>query len=171
MLEISAINLLYEIQKNILKILNNSALRKIIKTFLLSIIILVFCYTLLTSSTLSNSQVKYWYTPYIPRSAYNKILIATNYLKSLGYSQYPPIFIFYGDPGFWFAELYRSYIGIQIGEHFAYYGKLEDLLALRISEPSSRDPQIQNKERVLAYGFMAELKGDSLSVYRHKIYI
>jgi hypothetical protein len=171
MLEISAINLLYEIQKNILKILNNSALSKIIKIFLLSIIILVFCYTLLTSSTLSKSQVKYWYTPYIPRSAYNKILIATNYLKILGYSQYPPIFIFYGDPGFWFAELYRSYIGIQIGEHFAYYGKLEDLLALRISEPSSRDPQIQNKERVLAYGFMAELKGDSLGVYRHKIYI
>jgi hypothetical protein len=171
MLEISAMDLMYEIKNNILKRLNNLAIRKIINTFLLSIILIVFCYTFLTSFTLSNAMVKYWFTPYIPISAYNKILIATNYLKSQSYNKLPPIFIFYGDPGFWFAELYRSYIGIQIGEHFAYYGKLEDLLALQISEPSSKDPLTQNKERVLAYGFMAELKGESLSVYHHKTYI
>lgn len=72
-------------------------------------------------------------TPFIPRSGYKKILETQQFLANNSSSI--PIFIFRGDPPAWYANVYRCYVGTEIGEHFAYYGDIENLLQLIPSEP------------------------------------
>ena len=71
-------------------------------------------------------------TPYIPRSGYEKIIMVKDYLAD---NPSPtPVFVFRGDPPVWYVGLYRNYLGAEIGEHFAYYGEVENLFRLLPSE-------------------------------------
>jgi len=95
-------------------------------------------------------------TPYISRARYEKIIITKGLLIDKRLSSIP-VFVFYGDPAFWYVTLDRSYIGMEIGEHFAYYGTIENLLRLAPSEPYSSDPYISQMEKQWATIYFNEL--------------
>ena len=65
-------------------------------------------------------------TPYILRSSYDKVSYACEFLDKNGLSK--PIVLFYGEHSYWFADLYSSYIGSEIGDHFSYKGDISGLL-------------------------------------------
>ena len=98
-------------------------------------------------------------TPYVPSSGYEKIKDIVNFLEESNFSK--PVFVFYAEPGFWYSNLYRNYIGIEIGEHFAYYGNIEDLFHLVISEPKiTYDPYLMGIERYFSVLYLTELLGN-----------
>jgi len=99
-------------------------------------------------------------TPYISRARYEKIMITKGVFIEKRLSSIP-VFVFYGDPAFWYLTLDRSYIGMEIGEHFAYYGTIENLLRLAPSEPYSSDPYISQMEKQWATIYFNELIGNS----------
>ena len=112
--------------------------------------------------------------PYIPRSSYNKLLAVCDYCAQNGLSQ--PVVIFYGEPGFWYVSLYRNYIGVELGEHFAYYGKIEDLFRFIPSEPSIiYDPYYMGVEKYFSILYYTELLGNWSGapppMYWHEFYI
>jgi len=65
--------------------------------------------------------------PYVQVSGYSKIVAVRQYLQN--YTE-APIFMFNGS-SLWNSDVYRAYIGIEIGEHLAYFGDLENLIELR----------------------------------------
>jgi len=97
--------------------------------------------------------------PYLSRTRYEKIMITKRLLIEKGLSV--PVFAFYGYPAFWYFVLDRSYIGMEMGEHFAYYGTIENLLRLAPSEPYSSDPYISEMERQWGAIYFNELTGRS----------
>jgi hypothetical protein len=72
--------------------------------------------------------VDWFLTPYIPRSGYDKVVTAGQYIRNNGFKE--PIVVYYGKPAVWYSSLYRNYFGAEIGEHFSYYGEVGDLLRL-----------------------------------------
>jgi hypothetical protein len=113
-------------------------------------------------------------TPYVPSSGYEKIKDIVNFLEESNFSK--PVFVFYAEPGFWYSNLYRNYIGIEIGEHFAYYGNIEDLFHLVISEPKiTYDPYLMGIERYFSVLYLTELfgnwSGPPPPMYSHDSYI
>ena len=88
----------------------------------------------------------YFLTPYISHSSYEKMLAARNFLVKNGLSK--PIVVFRGDPPIWYVDIYRNYLGTELGEHFAYYGDIENLFHLVPSEPRiGYDPYLSELER------------------------
>jgi hypothetical protein len=95
--------------------------------------LLIALFLIGSSGLLSIQSMDGFLTPFIPRSAYEKILeakqlLAENFLST-------PVFVFRGDPPVWYVGIYRNYLGAEIGEHFAYYGEIENLFRLLPSEP------------------------------------
>jgi len=85
-----------------------------------------------SSAFLTIQYVDAFFTPFIPRSGYEKILETKQFLAQN--SLLIPVFVFRGDPPVWYANLYRNYLGAEIGEHFAYYGDIEKLFQFVPSE-------------------------------------
>ncbi len=112
---------------------------------------------------------------YIPRSGYNKILTASRLLANNGLEQ--PVVLYYGYPSVWYAGLFRSYFGIEVGEHFSYYGNLESLYHLIPSELMFEDdPLLFGRERQWSTLYYSELVGNwsglmSLWAFSHDSYI
>lgn len=71
-------------------------------------------------------NIDVYLTPYVPNPAYTKIVEAKNYLNSNQLRT--PVVVFYGEPAIWYGWLFRTYIGAELGEHFAYYGEFDKLL-------------------------------------------
>jgi len=86
-----------------------------------------------SSAFLTIQYIDGFLTPFIPRSGYEKIMETKQFLA--GRYTSAPVFVFRGEPGAWFVSLYRNYLGAYIGEHFAYYGDIENLFQLVRSEP------------------------------------
>lgn len=86
-----------------------------------------------SSAFLTIQYVDVFFTPFIPRSGYEKIMETKQFLAESSLST--PVFVFRGDPPVWYVGLYRNYLGAEIGEHFAYYGEIENLFRLLPSEP------------------------------------
>jgi hypothetical protein len=86
-----------------------------------------------SSAFLTIQYVDVFFTPFIPRSGYEKIMETKQFLA--GSSLSTPVFVFCGDPPVWYVNLYRNYLGAEIGEHFAYYGDIEKLFQFARSEP------------------------------------
>jgi hypothetical protein len=86
-----------------------------------------------SSAFLTIQYVDGFLTPFIPRSGYEKIMETKQFLA--GRYTSAPVFVFRGEPGGWFVSLYRNYLGAYIGEHFAYYGDIENLFQFVRSEP------------------------------------
>jgi hypothetical protein len=121
-----------------------------------------------------NQRCDEFLTSYVPRSGYEKIMAIIDFFANSGSSQ--PVVVFYGEPGFWFSQLYRSYIGMEIGEHFAYYGNIEGLFHLTISEPKiTYDPYLMEIEKYYAKLYLTELFGNwsgaSPPMYVHESHI
>jgi len=126
------------------------------------------------SAFVTYQRVGEYLTPYLPRSSYKKLLAACGYLSQNGWSK--PVVVFYGEPGFWYASLYRNYIGVELGEHFAYYGKIEDLFCFVLSDPSIKyDPYYMGVERYYSRLYYTELlgnwSGSPPPMYWHESYI
>ena len=81
-----------------------------------------------SSAFLTIQYIDVFFTPFIPRSGYEKILETKQFLAENSLST--PVFVFRGDPPVWYVGLYRNYLGAEIGEHFAYYGEIENLFRL-----------------------------------------
>jgi hypothetical protein len=132
-------------------------------------------FALVTSSTFAVYQrIDEFMIPYVPRSGYEKIGAIIDSFAERGSSK--PVIVFYGEPGFWHSNLYRNYIGIEIGEHFAYYGNIEDLFHLVISEPKiTCDPYWMGIERYFSVLYLTELfgnwSGPPPPMYSHDSYI
>jgi len=85
-----------------------------------------------SSAFLTIQYIDTFFTPFIPRSGYEKIMETKQFLD--GISPSVPVFVFRGDPPVWYVNLYRNYLGAEIGEHFAYYGDIENLFKFVRSE-------------------------------------
>lgn len=107
--------------------------------------------------------------PFISRSGYEKILETQRFLANNSLST--PIFIFRGDPPVWYANTYRCYVGAEIGEHFAYYGDIENLLQLIPSEPKiDHDNYLSQLEKYYLTYYYLELIGN-MSGYPPPMYV
>ena len=115
--------------------------------------ILLVVALLLANGAFGASQSGVYFNPYISTSSYNKILQATNYVTDQIGSV--PIFVFDGSIGH--ASLYRSYASELIGENFAYYGTLSNLLQLRPTVSNSSDSYFSESETSLSQGYLAEM--------------
>jgi len=112
--------------------------------------------------------------PYIPVSGYQKLLTASAVLKNYGPSA--PVVVYYGAPAIWHTSLYRNYFGAELGEHFSYYGSIENLFRLVPSEPILKyDPSLMETERYFSTLYYKELIGNWTgsipTLYSHRSYI
>ena len=111
--------------------------RRSFKTiFRRSLPLLIALFLLGSSALITIQTIDGFFTPFIPRSGYEKIMETKGFLAESSASV--PVFVFYGDPPVWYVSLYRNYLGAEIGEHFAYYGEIENLFCLRPSESKIR---------------------------------
>jgi hypothetical protein len=85
-----------------------------------------------SSAFLTIQYIDVFFTPFIPRSGYEKIMETKRFLA--GSSPSVPVFVFCGDPPVWYVGIYKNDLGAEIGEHFAYYGEIENLFRLLPSE-------------------------------------
>lgn len=112
--------------------------------------------------------------PYIPLSGYGKLLAASEFLRNNNLSQ--PVAVYYGSPAIWHTSLYRNYLGAELGEHFSYYGSIENLLRLKPSELRLQDdPSLKEVERYFSTLYYNELignwSGSIPTTYGHRSYI
>lgn len=112
--------------------------------------------------------------PYIPVSGYQKLLTASAVLKNYGPSA--PVVAYYGAPAIWHTSLYRNYFGAELGEHFSYYGSIENLFRLVPSEPILKyDPSLMETERYFSTLYYKELIGNWTgsipTLYSHQSYV
>jgi hypothetical protein len=136
---------------------------------------LLIAFLLIGSSALVTIQyVDGFFTPFIPRSGYEKIMETKRFLA--GSSPSVPVFVFRGDPPVWYVTLYRNYLGAEIGEHFAYYGEIENLFCLRPSESKIKYNLYlsQLEEYYITFYFnemLGNFSGPPPSMYVHDSYI
>ena len=89
-------------------------------------LLVLFTVGALLASLIPNAD--YYVTPYISAERYQKLVFAGKYLKERGWTE--PIYVSFGDPGIWFWSIDRSYLGIEAGLDYTYYGKLQELYFL-----------------------------------------
>jgi hypothetical protein len=124
---------------------------------------------LLANAAFGSSQSGVYFSPYISTVSYNKMVLATNYVRDQNGGV--PIFVFDGSISY--GTLYRTYIGELIGENFAYYGTLRNLLQLRPTVSNSSDPYLSESETSLSRTYFAEMSGNVTgpSAFIHSSYI
>lgn len=105
------------------------------------------------------AQSPVYFDTFVPATTYNQIALATNYVRENGLGV--PIIVF--DGSYAHADLYRSYFGALVGEHFAYYGDLNSLLELKPTLSNSTDPYQYAWENYLSRSYLQELVGNSPS--------
>jgi hypothetical protein len=107
------------------------------------------------------SKADVFLIPFIPQSTYEKIIEVKEYFDSHSLSK--PIVLFGGYPNLGLVTLYRNYIGAEIGEHFAYYGDVQNLFHLVPSQPlfnSTTNPYLSQLERYYLTSYYYELIGN-----------
>jgi len=100
-------------------------------------------------------------TPFVSHSNYEKIVKVKEYF--LNHNLSVPIVIFRGDPPVRLVSIFRNYLGAEIGEHFAYYGEISNLLRLVPSQPkidSGVYPFHRQLERYFITYYYDELVGN-----------
>jgi len=127
-----------------------------------------------SSAFLTIQYIDGFFTPFIPRSGYEKILETKQFLAQNSLST--PVFVFRGDPPAWYASLYRNYLGAEIGEHFAYYGDIEKLFQFVRSEPEiNYDLYLSQLEKYYITFYFNEMLGNFSGppppMYIHDSYI
>lgn len=90
-------------------------------------IIVLASLTFSTSSAVDKVVVSYVSVP-----ASVKIQALASYLSQYGLEV--PVVMFHG-PSLWVGDEYRAYLGIEVGEHLAYYGDLQNLSAFIPTRP------------------------------------
>lgn len=110
-------------------------------------------------------------TPYLPSSTCHSLTEASNLLNSNNFSC--PVILFHGSQSIWFADLTRFYFQALSGENFAYYGQMDNLLTLTLTNQSSDlDPTLAKLEAHWSNMYYNELIGNLTGpvseVYTHK---
>jgi len=139
------------------------------------LILIVFC--VMAGSIFTVIQnAEGFLTPFISYSKYEKIVKAKEYFTNHDLSM--PIVVFGGYPNFGLVNLYRNYIGAEIGEHFAYYGEISNLFRLLPSRPrvnSTTDPYASQLERhyltYYYYELIGNVTGPSPPMYHHDLHV
>jgi hypothetical protein len=145
------------------------------KISLRRLLLLVLVPILIASSVIASFQyIDVFLIPYVPLSGYGKLLTASEFLRNNGFSQ--PVVVYYGYPAIWHTNLYRNYLGDELGEHFSYYGSIENLFHLIPSEPILKgDPSLMETERYFSTLYYNELVGNWSGLipttYSHRSYI
>jgi hypothetical protein len=124
-------------------------------------LVLVVLIAIAGSMFVVNQNTDGFLTPFIPRSQYEKIIEVKAYFDDHNLSL--PIVVFGGYPNLGLVTLYRNYIGAEIGEHFAYYGEISNLLRLLPSQSkvnSTTDPYLSQLERYYLTSYYYELIGN-----------
>ena len=100
-------------------------------------------------------------TPFIPNhlAIDAKFGLTANYLTNQRWSE--PILLLYGDSATTYWGVYRGDFGATVGDHFAYYGKFENLLKL---EPT---PFPDAPETYLSNLFVSEIQGAKVTNFYH----
>jgi hypothetical protein len=112
-----------------------------------------------SSAFLTIQYVDVFFTPFIPRSGYEKIMETKQFLAQNSLST--PVFVFRGDPPIWYVSLYRNYLGAEIGEHFAYYGDIEKLFQFVPSKPEiNYDLYLSQLEKYYITFYFNEMLGN-----------
>jgi hypothetical protein len=124
---------------------------------LMTALIVILVVTLLVANgSFGASESGVYFNPYISTTAFNKMVLGTNYVQNQSWGI--PIFVFYGSIGY--ATLYRNYIGELMGENFAYYGTLGNLLQLRPTVSNASDQYQSKFESSLSQNYLAEMLGN-----------
>ena len=127
-----------------------------------------------SSAFLTIQYVDVFFTSFIPRSDYEKILETKQFLAQNSLST--PVFVFRGNPPVCYANLYRNYLGAEIGEHFAYYGDIENLFQFVPSKPEiNYDLYLSELEKYYITFYFNEMRGNLTGLpppmYIHDSYI
>jgi len=146
----------------VLQIRRSSLKRFFSFSLYLPISILLALLAVLSSISTSFNNYNIFFSPRISNSGHQKIITTRNYLVKNNLSV--PIFVFYGSSA-GVTDIYRGYIGAELGEHFAYYGKIENLLNLTPTEFES------SLEKGLSSRYYMELVGNAEGVGPHAQYI
>jgi len=88
---------------------------------------LLLSVTIASLALTSNAAMDKVVISYVQVDAHSKIITLSRYLSSSSLAA--PVIMFHGS-SLWVADQYRAYLGIEIGEHLAYYGDLQNLSAL-----------------------------------------
>jgi len=101
--------------------------RRAFKIGLKHVALVITAVVLVTSMVVVTSQhYDDFLTPYVGRSAFDKIRAAGDFMKENGFSK--PLVVLYGDDAQWFGKLYDNYIGAEVGAHNYYRGDISKLL-------------------------------------------
>lgn len=107
--------------------MSSSAKRHALKIGFKNVALTITAVILITSSVAVTSQhYDEFLTPYVTRSAFDKIQAAGDFLNGNGLSK--PLVIVYGEDARWFGQLYDTYLGAKIGAHYYYEGDINNLL-------------------------------------------
>jgi len=120
---------------------------------------LLVLYLMVSSVDTTVRHIDIYFSPFIPRPSYERIIIVKDFLVKNNLSV--PIVVFRGDPPIWFVTLHRNYLGSELGEHFAYYGDLENLFHLIPSKPKiDYNAYLSELERFCLLSYYNELVGN-----------
>jgi len=120
-----------------------------------SLVVLMLVIVVIASSALVTSYNYGTYLqPYAPPSVTQELGVIRSII---GTNVFPePVFVFQGASILYLGS-YRSYVGAKIGPNFAYYGSLENLLAVKPTNSTSSDPQIKSMENFWGSAYFMEL--------------
>jgi hypothetical protein len=139
-----------------------------------SLPLLIAFFLIGSSAFVTIQRLDAFFTPFIPRSGYEKIMETKRLLA--GSSPSAPVFVFRGDPPVWYVGLYRNYLGAEIDEHFAYYGDIENLFRFVPSKPEiNYDLYLSQLEKYYITFYFNEMLGNFSGppppMYVHDSYI
>jgi hypothetical protein len=130
----ASINLLRNVYFEIA--VTSSAKARVLKISLKHIIPILIASILIASSTaITYQHYDEFMTPYITRPIYDKIQVASDFMNQKGYSE--PFIVVYGENAHWYSQLFRSYLGAEIGTHYYYNGTINNLLHFSVGESQS----------------------------------
>lgn len=148
-------------KKRILLMKGKGRVGSVIAILLSAMVFLSLTYT-------SIEAMKIIMVPLLRVSGYWKIVEVRQYLEDKKLEA--PIFMFHGS-SLWSADEYRAYIGIEIGEHLAYFGDLENLIELKPTEPTFPSPE-REIATFTSVKYLQDMLGNkNYLVYPHKTFV
>ena len=127
---------------------------------------------LVVIGSVAHVTVDHYFTNYLDSGLLTRIESVATLTSKLGLDR--PIFLFGGPVISWTVSLVRNNLGARIGEHFGYYGRLQDLSNLQPSLSTSPDPSYENQENRWSRTYFLELTGALTGppgIYAHGAYV
>lgn len=105
----------------------SSVERRAVKVGLKNVALVITAVILITGSVaVTSGHYDEFLTPYVTRSAFDKIRAAGDFMNENGFSK--PLVIVYGENARWFGKLYDDYLSAEFGAHYYFRGDVGSLL-------------------------------------------